>query len=85
MTRLSAATLLGQNVQRLCQRQGTSLDALAVRLGWTSKTVADLASSSLDITLDQLDALCAALDVTPHDLFAEITMTEDQAEQRRFG
>lgn len=85
MNRLPAATLLGQNVRRLCEMQGMSLDTLAERLGWPSETITDLVASSLDIALDQLDELCAALDVTPHDLFDEVTMAENRTQQLRYG
>lgn len=85
MTRLSAAALLGHNVQRLCEKQGVNLDALAGGLAWDEQTLAALKAGSLDIALDQLDQLCAALDVTPRELFDEITMTEDQAAQLRYG
>lgn len=85
MNRLPAATLLGQNVRRLCEMQGISLDTLAEKLGWPSEAVADLIDTSLEITLDQLDELSAALDVTPHDLFAEVTIVENQAQQLRYG
>lgn len=85
MTRLPAAALLGHNVQRLCEKQGMSLDALAGRLGWQAETLAALKAGSLDIALDQLDQLCLALEVTPRELFDEITMTEDQAAQLRYG
>jgi transcriptional regulator with XRE-family HTH domain len=85
MNRLPAATLLGQNVRRLCKMQGISLDTLAEKLGWPSEAVADLIDSSLEITLDQLDELSAALDVTPHDLFAEVTIVENQAQQLRYA
>ena len=85
MNRLPAATLLGQNVRRLCEMQGISLDTLAEKLGWPSEAVADLIDSSLEITLDQLDELSAALDVTPHDLFAEVTIVENQAQQLRYA
>ena len=85
MNRLPAATLLGQNVRRLCEMQGISLDTLAEKLGWPSEAVADLIDTSLEITLDQLDELSAALDVTPHDLFAEVTIVENQAQQLRYA
>ena len=85
MNRLPAATLLGQNVRRLCEMQGISLDTLAEKLGWPSEAVADLIDSSLEITLDQLDELSAALDVTPHDLFAEVTIVENQAQLLRYA
>jgi len=81
MNRLPAATLLGQNVRRLCEMQGISLDTLAEKLGWPSEAV----DSSLEITLDQLDELSAALDVTPHDLFAEVTIVENQAQLLRYA
>ncbi|MET0439653.1 MAG: helix-turn-helix transcriptional regulator [Devosia sp.] len=85
MNRLPAATLLGQNVRRLCEMQGISLDTLAEKLGWPSEAVADLIDSSLEITLDQLDELSAALEVTPHDLFAEVTIVENQAQLLRYA
>lgn len=85
MNRLPAATLLGQNVRRLCEMQGISLDTLAEKLGWPSEAVADLIDTSLEITLDQLDELSAALDVTPHDLFAEVTIVENQAQLLRYA
>lgn len=85
MNRLPAATLLGQNVRRLCQMQGMSLDALAQTLGWSEDLLADLKTGPLDIALDQVDPLCVALNVTPRDLFDEVTMAEDQAQQRRYG
>ncbi|WP_449394737.1 helix-turn-helix domain-containing protein [Devosia riboflavina] len=85
MNRLPAATLLGQNVRRLCEMQGISLDTLAEKLGWPSEAVADLIDSSLEITLDQLDELSAALDVTPHELFAEVTLVENQAQLLRYA
>lgn len=85
MTPLPAATLLGQNVQRLCDLQGACLNALAKRLGWHDETLAALKAGSLDITLDQLDQLCSALQVTPRELFDEITMMQDQPGQLRYG
>jgi len=85
MTRLPAATLLGQNVRRLCEMQGTSLDALAQKLGWPNEAVADLVASSLEIALDQLDELSAALGVAPHELFDEVTTAENQVQQQRYG
>lgn len=85
MTPLPAATLLGQNVQRLCDLQGVCLNALAKRLGWQDETLAALKAGSLDITLDQLDQLCSALQVTPRELFDEITMMQDQPSQLRYG
>lgn len=85
MTPLPAATLLGQNVQRLCDLQGVCLNALAKRLGWQEETLAALKAGSLDITLDQLDQLCSALQVTPRELFDEITMMQDQPSQLRYG
>ncbi|WP_035077573.1 helix-turn-helix domain-containing protein [Devosia riboflavina] len=85
MNQLPAATLLGQNVRRLCEMQGMSLDALAERLGWPGEKVADLLASSLDIALDQVDELSAALGVAPHELFDEVTMAENQTQQLRYG
>lgn len=85
MTRLPAATLLGQNVQRLCEKQGMSLDALAERLDWSDKVLADLKAGSLDIALDQLDMLCTELEVTPRELLDEVTMGQDQIPGRRYG
>lgn len=85
MTRLPAATLLGQNVQRLCEKRGISLSALAERLGWPDKTLAALDAGTLDIALDQLDELCTALDVTPREILDEVTMAQDQAGQLRYG
>lgn len=85
MTRLPAATLLGHNVRRLCDMQGVSLEALAERLAWPEQTLADLKAGSLDLTLDQLDQLCAALQVTPHDLFAEAATAENPVAKTRYG
>lgn len=85
MTRLPAATLLGQNVQRLCEMQGMGLDVLAERLAWSDNTLADLKAGSLDIALDQLDRLCAALDATPGELLREVTIAQDQTLGRRYG
>lgn len=85
MTRLPAATLLGQNVRRLCKMQGASLDALAERLDWSEKILADLKAGSLDLTLDQLDELCAALAVTPQSLFDDAVAAENQAQELRYG
>jgi DNA-binding Xre family transcriptional regulator len=85
MNRPSAATLLGRNVQRLCNTQGISLDVLAQNLGWSKQMLAHLKAGSLDITLDQVDPLCLALDVRPHDLFEEVTMASNQAQQLRYG
>ena len=85
MTRLPAATLLGQNVRRLCDMQGISPDALAERLSWADQTLADFKAGSLDLTLDQLDALCAALDVAPQSLFTNAGTSENQAQELRYG
>lgn len=85
MNRPSAATLLGQNVQRLCNTQGISLDVLAQNLGWSKQMLAHLKAGSLDIPLDQVDPLCLALDVRPHDLFEEVTMASNQGQQLRYG
>lgn len=85
MTRLPAAALLGQNVRRLCNMQGVSLDTLAERLSWAEDMLADLKAGSLDLTLDQLDQLCAALDVTPQSLFADADASENQARELRYG
>lgn len=63
-----AATLLGQNVIDLCQKKGLTLDGLVNRLGWSAETLRNLESGELDITLDELDRLCAALDTAPQDL-----------------
>lgn len=85
MNHLPAATLLGRNVGRLCEKQGLSQDALAERLGWSGEAVADLLASSLDIALDQVDQLCATLGVAPHELFGEVTMAENRTQQLRYG
>jgi transcriptional regulator with XRE-family HTH domain len=85
MSRLPAAKLLGQNVRRLCEMQGMSLDALAEKLSWPREAIANLTDSSLELVLDQVDELSAALDVAPHDLFAEVTMAENQAQQLHYA
>ena len=85
MNPLPAAPLLGQNVRRLCEMQGISLDALAERLGWPGQKVADLVASSLDIALDEVDELSAALGVAPHELFDEVTIAKNQTQQLRYG
>jgi transcriptional regulator with XRE-family HTH domain len=72
-TRLPATTLLGQNVARLCEQQGLSLTSLAGRLGWCKETLRDLEAGALDISLDELDQLCLALDAAPQDLFSPLT------------
>lgn len=85
MTRQPAATLLGKNVRRLCDQQGMSLGALVERLNWSGETLSALEAGTLDITLDQLDRLAAALDTTPQDLFEAARAAENQAQERRYG
>ncbi|MBN9332774.1 helix-turn-helix transcriptional regulator [Devosia sp.] len=63
-----AATLLGYNVTNLCEKKGLTLKGLVARLGWSAETLQNLESGELDITLDELDRLCVALDTAPQDL-----------------
>ncbi|KKB78172.1 hypothetical protein VW35_10900 [Devosia soli] len=69
MKQLSAAALLGQNVQRLRQAQGLDAALFAKGLGWSEASLRALEEGRLDVDLDTIDLLSAALNIAPHDLF----------------
>lgn len=68
MARISAETIVSRSVLQLCRAKGWTLVMLATRMGWTRDQVAALEAGTLDVTLDQLDALAALFEVTPFDL-----------------
>jgi len=81
MAQPSAQTLLGQNVADLRETQGISRLSLAERLGWTIEKVSELEAGALDLDLDAIDQLAAALSASPRDLF--LGETDTVAERRK--
>ena len=66
----TGAQLIATNIRRLRLERGLTQQELAVRLGVQAVNVVELENGSrVDLTLDDLDTLAAALDAQPYDLF----------------
>lgn len=85
MQQPSASTLLGQNVERLRQEQGWSVDRLATRLDWPREKLVALESGILDLDLDGIDQLSEALKTPPHQLFDAGCEDVGQLSVRRYA
>lgn len=85
MQQPSASTLLGQNVERLRQKQGWSVDRLATRLDWPREKLVALESGILDLDLDGIDQLSHALKTPPHQLFDAGCEDVGQLPARRYA
>jgi len=66
----SSTALIAQNATRLREDKKISRETLAQDMGWSMDKVRAFELGLVDLALDDIDALAAALAAKPHDLFA---------------